>query len=104
MTTEVPGNIPLNAGLCLEPLAPLVERLLKYSDIRCNDPRESREALRDLILGELADELRAMQAAERERCAALCESTYPEWNPDDATFQKPCFDTPAECAAAIRGA
>lgn len=38
----------------------------------------------------------AAAAAERERCAALCERTYPEWNPDDATFRKPCFDTPAE--------
>ena len=48
-------------------LGPLVERLLKYSDIRRNDPRESREALRDLIVGELADEMRAIRAAERER-------------------------------------
>lgn len=57
-------------------------------------------------LGYTADQMRAYaQAAvlaEREACAALCESTYPEWNPENATFQKPCFDTPAECAAAIR--
>lgn len=52
-----------------ERLGPLVERLLKYSDIRRNDPRENREALRDLIVGELADELRAVRAAERARCA-----------------------------------
>ena len=45
---------------------------------------------------------RTAQLVERERCAKLCESTYPEWNPEDATFQKPCFDTLAECAAAIR--
>ena len=44
----------------------------------------------------------AAEAAERERCAGLCESTYPEWNTDDSAFQKPCFDTPAECAVAIR--
>jgi len=51
-------------------LGPLVERLLRYSDIRRNDPRESREALRDLILGELRDELEAERRAERERCLA----------------------------------
>ena len=49
------------------------------------------------------DAVMAAEAKERERCAALCESTYPGWNHRDATFQKPCFDTPAECAAAIRG-
>jgi hypothetical protein len=47
--------------------------------------------------------LDAAVAAERERCATLCERTYPEWNPDwRESIRKPCFDTPAECAAAIR--
>lgn len=49
----------------------LVERLLKYSDIRRNDPRENRDALRDLILGELDEELEAVRNAELERCALL---------------------------------
>jgi hypothetical protein len=45
-------------------------------------------------------------AAEREACAEMCESTYPEVA-DSAqrpmrTIQLACFDTPAECAAAIR--
>jgi hypothetical protein len=33
-----------------------------------------------------------------EQCAALCESTY------EGAFEgtRPCFDTPTECAAAIR--
>ncbi len=45
----------------------------------------------------------AAVAAERERCARVCESTYPEWDVDErAMAQRPCFDTPAECAAAIR--
>lgn len=44
-------------------VAKLVDRLLAYSDIRRNDPRENREALRDLILGELNDELEAVRRA-----------------------------------------
>ena len=52
-----------------EGLGPLVERLLKYSDIRRNDPRENRDALRDLIVSEMADELQAVRGTERERCA-----------------------------------
>ena len=37
-------------------------------------------------------------AAEREACAELCEATY------EGAFEgvRPCFDTPQECAAAIR--
>jgi len=34
-----------------------------------------------------------------EEAAKVCESTYPTYESD----QLPCFDTPAECAAAIRG-
>jgi hypothetical protein len=44
------------------------------------------------------------RAEERERCARICESVYPEWNPEDGHCERPCFDTPAECAAAIRAA
>ena len=37
-------------------------------------------------------------AEEREACAELCEMTY------EGAFEgtRPCFDTPQECAAAIR--
>ena len=40
----------------------------------------------------------ALIAAEREACAELCEATY------EGAFEgvRPCFDTPQECAAAIR--
>jgi hypothetical protein len=48
--------------------------------------------------------LDAVRAEERERCARICESVYPEWNPEDGHYERPCFDTPAECAAAIRAA
>lgn len=34
-----------------------------------------------------------------EEAAKVCESTYPTYESD----QLPCFDTPAECAAAISG-
>jgi hypothetical protein len=61
---DQPLAVPLSDQLGL-----LVERLLKYSDLRRNDPRENREALRDLIVGELADELQAVRKAERERLA-----------------------------------
>jgi hypothetical protein len=47
---------------------------------------------------------RAVAAAverERERCAKICEATYPEMF-DGRTHTMPCFDTPEECAAAIR--
>jgi hypothetical protein len=59
-----PGALRLTDGL-----GALVERLLKYSDIRRNDPRENREALRELIVGELADELAAVRRAERASAA-----------------------------------
>ena len=37
-------------------------------------------------------------AHEREQCARVCEMTY------EGAFEgtRPCFDTPQECAAAIR--
>jgi len=60
-----PAKVRLTDGL-----GPLVERLLKYSDIRRNDPRENREALRDLIVGELADELQAVRKDVREQMIA----------------------------------
>ncbi len=74
MTTDATENHDAgrrDVSALSEGLGPLVERLLKYSDIRRNDPRENREALRDLILGELADEVQAVRKAERERCALL---------------------------------
>lgn len=43
----------------------------------------------------------ACAAAERERCALLCESTYPE-SEDGVIVQRPCFDGGADCALGIR--
>ena len=63
--SDLPANVGSNEGL-----GGLVERMLSYSDIRRNDPRENREALRDLLVGELRDELRAQIVAERERMVA----------------------------------
>ena len=39
--------------------------------------------------------------AERERCAALCESTYPELR-NGELVHLPCFDGGEDCARAIR--
>jgi len=66
--TQLPEGGPLDGRV-----RRLVDRLLKYSDIRRSDPRENREALRDLIVGEIADALHSVRNAERERCARLCE-------------------------------
>lgn len=62
---SLPANVGSNDGLGV-----LVERMLSYSDIRRNDPRESRELLRDLLVEELRDELHAQMVAERERMVA----------------------------------
>lgn len=67
MSTE--GTTPAAVGSS-EGLGPLVERLLRYSDIRRNDPRENREALRDLILSELRDALADNERAVREAMVA----------------------------------
>ena len=40
-----------------------------------------------------------VRAEALEEAAKVCESTYPTYESD----QMLCFDTPAECAAAIRG-
>jgi len=40
-------------------------------------------------------------AAEREACAKVCMKEYPEFTDGLIEFI-PCFDTPAECAEAIR--
>lgn len=40
----------------------------------------------------------AGRQAEREECAKLCESTYPEYGGANPY----CFETPSECAEAIR--
>ena len=40
----------------------------------------------------------ACRVAEREACAKVCESTYPEYGGDNPF----CFETPVECAEAIR--
>ena len=42
-------------------------------------------------------------AQQRETDAAICESVYPEWK-EGAFVELPCFETAAECAAAIRNA
>jgi hypothetical protein len=76
---SAPADTPLALGSSAG-LGPLVERLLKYSDIRRNDPRESREALRDLIAGELADELQAVRKAERESWRALAHRVAADAN------------------------
>jgi hypothetical protein len=56
-------------------------------------------------LGYTADQMRAYaeQAVrlEREACAKVCESTYPELV-EGQLLTLPCFDTPDDCAAAIR--
>ena len=65
---SLPANVGSNDGL-----GRLVERMLSYSDIRGNDPRESRELLRDLLVDELRDALRAQIVAERERCATVLD-------------------------------
>ncbi|WP_119154185.1 Lar family restriction alleviation protein [Caldimonas tepidiphila] len=52
-------------------------------------------------IAELQAEVERAAAAEREACAALCESTYPGLVSGERV-ELPCFDTPAECAAAIR--
>jgi hypothetical protein len=99
-TTTQPGPLAVRLS---DQLGPLVERLLKYSDIRRNDPRENREALRDLIVGELADELRAVQAAERERCIKACAAEQLREQPEtegDLAY----FHAVNDCIAAIRRA
>ena len=58
-----------------EELGRLVERLLAYSDIRRNDPRESREALRDLVTAEL---LEVQRDALRYRWLRTGEHRYSE--------------------------
>ena len=40
----------------------------------------------------------AGRQAEREDCAKVCESTYPEYGGANPY----CFETPSECAEAIR--
>lgn len=42
---------------------------------------------------------KAIRAEALEEAAKVCESTYPTYESD----QLPCFDTPADCAKAIRG-
>lgn len=71
--TELPEaseSIPPCGIASTDGLGPLVERLLRYSDIRRNDPRENREALRDLILSELRDALADTEWAVREAMVA----------------------------------
>ena len=65
--TEQPGTLEVRLS---DQLGALVERLLRYSDIRRNDPRENREALRDLILSELRDALADTERAVREAMVA----------------------------------
>lgn len=52
----------------------------------------------------LLDAIAALQAerdAAYERAAKVCEALYPA-RVDGEAVELPCFDTPAECAAAIR--
>jgi hypothetical protein len=80
------GAVAWTDGLVPDPSAQhgVPQRLLKYSDIRRNDPRENREALRDLIVGELADELQSVRKAERERCIAACVAIMTGYGGDPA--------------------
>lgn len=47
---------------------------------------------------EVAKAFEAGRQAEREDCAKVCESTYPEYGGANPY----CFETPSECAEAIR--
>lgn len=54
---------PAAAGVVVEAI---VQRLLTYSDVRRADPREKRDALRDLVEGELREWLAALAAASAQ--------------------------------------
>lgn len=58
------GNPPCEVTLTAE-LGRLRDRLLAYSDIRQRDPRESRDALRDLLTDDLLRLSRECAAAEQ---------------------------------------
>ena len=49
----------------------------------------------------IEDLIAARVAAEREACARECESTYAE-TVEGQLLKMPCYDTPDECAVAIR--
>ena len=77
-----------NPAFTLEEVAKRVNRAM---------PRYTENELRVHISQAVA----AAVERERERCAKICEATYPE-RFDGRTYTMPCFDTPEECAAAIR--
>jgi hypothetical protein len=49
----------------------------------------------------LANLIKHVRELERSECAKVCESTYPELV-EGQLLQMSCFDTPDDCAAAIR--
>lgn len=53
----------------------------------------------DMWQGDLKAFAALVRAEALEEAAKVCESTYPTYESDQIL----CFDTPAECAAAIRG-
>ena len=74
------------------------ELILMAQEAVIGSPNENPFDFRLLQIETIERFAALVAAAEREACAELCEATY------EGAFEgvRPCFDTPQECAAAIR--
>ena len=63
-----------------------------------NNSEWQSDAAREILDTPTDSALREMLAAERERCAKVCEKKYPHYDGSE----HPCFEDAEECAAAIR--